>query len=1094
MLSLHQIRTIAQFEAKILFRSWFFRILGILMLGTIFFYNLAMIVFKEGQIQQAVTSAIPYSNLMFYNVVQAIIAIFLASDFLKRDKKLDTTEVIYTRSMSNGDYVIGKLLGNLIVFTTLNLIILGLALVFNIIVGFNTISWSAYILYFFLISVPTLIFIIGLSFVLMNIIKNQAVTFAVLVGYVFLTMFYLKNQYYYLFDYMVYNIPMLYSGFIGFVNLKLLLIHRGMYTLLGLSFITFSIYKLWRLPNKPFSNVYPLLLAVVFLAGGVILGTIHVNESTKGEELRKEMVSVNNKYASYNRVSIVSQGINLKHIDKNIVAESSIKAINKTNKSIDTLIISLNPGLIISKIEVNNRDINFTRDVHLALVKLSKPLSSNDSIEINISYQGLVSDEACYIDIDEKTRKKEQDADMVNIGKVYSYVSKNFVFLTPESNWYPTSTVGFNHKNALWMLPNFSKYYLEVTTNEKLTVISQGSTSKIANKTSFHNENLLPGISIVIGEYVEKSYENQQPDIGVYHRSGVDFYSKFFSEIKDTAQGIIYKAFEDYSLKLNIKYPFNRLCLVEVPIQVTSIQRFWSNHTEMLQPELIFVPEGGGQNRIFRFERNFKNKKDWGQSRGKSDKELKVEELNSFLNSFSKKIERNSFNFRNNTLIEEEVVNPFFVFDQFYAFNHPVESEEYPIFNTLLGSYYQKKAITGKDNRYSFGFGEEEKAVLLLQKKSLNDIMLNSEYYNLADNLIMLKGDALFSLLEKRIGKAQFEEILLELFSKHKSQTIQFSEFSSLIKEKTGHDVRTLLEFWLKSDKLPGFRIGSVEAFKVSDGERQHYLTRAVIGNDGDIEGIVKIAIRETGNDESSNIEYKTFDVGLNQFKTISILTDKQPSTVIINTNASKNVPVKQEISIMKAEKNDYIKAANEEKVEPLNNWDELNEIIVDNEDSLFTVQNISAQGLLVKLANKISIPGDEYQGFLTWSVSGKWGKYINSTFYGQYLHSAVAVRSGKGESKAFWTIPIKEKGQYDIYTYIPKAKNEEDNDYLGEYHYTVITDDGVNNIMVNGNDNDGGWVLLGTYYCSPENTKVELNNKSNARVVVADAIKAVKL
>ena len=121
MLSSHQIKTIAQFESKILFRSWFFRILGIMMLGTIFFFNLAMIVFKEGQIQQAVTSAIPYSNLMFYNVVQAIIAIFLASDFLKRDKKLDTTEVIYTRSMSNGDYVIGKLLGNLIVFTTLNL-------------------------------------------------------------------------------------------------------------------------------------------------------------------------------------------------------------------------------------------------------------------------------------------------------------------------------------------------------------------------------------------------------------------------------------------------------------------------------------------------------------------------------------------------------------------------------------------------------------------------------------------------------------------------------------------------------------------------------------------------------------------------------------------------------------------------------------------------------------------------------------------------------------------------------------------------------------------------------------------------------------
>lgn len=1099
MLSSHQIRTIAHFEAKTLFRSWFFRILGILVLAIIFFYNLAMVVFGEGELQQSVSSAIPYSNLMFYNVVQAIIAVFLASDFLKRDKKLDTTEVIYTRSMSNGDYIIGKLLGNLLVFTTLNLIILGIALIFNMISGFNTVIWASYLYYFFLISLPTLIFIIGLSFLLMNLIKNQAVTFSVLVGYVFLTMFYLQNQYYYLFDYMVYNIPMLYSDFIGFINLKLLLVHRGMYILLGLSFISFSTYKLWRLPNKPFSNTYPLIMAVIFLISGVLLGSIHVKESMKGERLRKEMVQLNNKYASTNRASIVYQNISLNHVDKTISVESNLKVVNQTNNPIDTLILSLNPGLTISNITINTSETKYIRKAHLALVHLSKPLSSNDSLKISISYRGLVDDEACYIDIDEKTRKKGEEADMVNIGKIFSCVSEDFVFLTPESNWYPSTSVGFNQINTLWMLPNFSKFDLGVTSKSNLNVISQGTSTKVANTTKFLNENMLPGISVVIGKYAKKGFTNQQPEIGVYHRPSLDFYSKAFSTIKDTTEKIIYKAFEDYSLKLNIKYPFNRLYLVEVPIQISSIQRYWSNHTEMLQPELIFVPEGGGQNRIFQFEKNMKNKKDWGEGRGMSDKDLQVEELNNFLNSFEKKISRSSYNFSHNSLQEEEVVNPFFVFDQFYAFNHPVESQEFPIFNTLLGAYYQKKAVTSSDNRFTFGFSEEEKAVLLLQKKSLSEIMLNPEYNNLADNLVMLKGDALFSLLEKRIGKAKFDEILIEIFTKHKNQTIPFEEFCSLLKEKTGQEVEPLLKFWLKSKKLPGFRVGSVDAFKVTDGERQRYLTRISIGNDGDIEGIVKVAIRETGdnnnnNDDNNKIEYKTYDIDVHQIKKISILTDKQPSAVIVNTNASKNIPVKQEISIMKAGQNDYLKAINEEKVEPLTSWDEPNEIIVDNEDSLFTVKNITKQGLLIKLANKIVIPGDDYQGYMWWFVAGKWAKYVNSMFYGKYLKSAVAIRSGNGESKAFWEIPIKEKGHYDIYTFIPKGKNEEDAQHVGEYHYTVTTDDGVSSVVVNCKDIDGGWTLLGTYYCSPNNTRVEMNNISNSRVVIADAIKAVKL
>ena len=69
---------------------------------------------------------------------QAVIAVFLASDFLKRDKKLDTTEVIYMRSMTNGEYVIGKTWGNLQVFLVLNIVVIALALVFNMLAQGNS--------------------------------------------------------------------------------------------------------------------------------------------------------------------------------------------------------------------------------------------------------------------------------------------------------------------------------------------------------------------------------------------------------------------------------------------------------------------------------------------------------------------------------------------------------------------------------------------------------------------------------------------------------------------------------------------------------------------------------------------------------------------------------------------------------------------------------------------------------------------------------------------------------------------------------------------------------------------------------------------
>ena len=44
-----------------------------------------------------------------------------------------------------------------------------------------------------------------LSIFLMLVLRNQALTFILLLGYIGLTLFYIQDKFYYLFDYMVYN-------------------------------------------------------------------------------------------------------------------------------------------------------------------------------------------------------------------------------------------------------------------------------------------------------------------------------------------------------------------------------------------------------------------------------------------------------------------------------------------------------------------------------------------------------------------------------------------------------------------------------------------------------------------------------------------------------------------------------------------------------------------------------------------------------------------------------------------------------------------------------------------------------------------------
>ncbi|MDZ7378390.1 MAG: xanthan lyase, partial [candidate division KSB1 bacterium] len=237
MLSLHNIWTVARFEIKTLLRSWFFRIFAGLAVVGLFVLNLLLLtnVGNSPWIFRGLPASVPYLNLSLLNVVQAVIAVFLASDFLKRDKKLDTTEVVYMRSMTNGDYVFGKTLGIFLVFLGLNLVVLLVAGIFHAAFSDLPFGIKPYLYYPLLISLPTLFYVFGLAFLLMSLIRNQAVTFVVLLGYIGLTLFVLGGKVHHLFDYMSFNVPLMYSDFVGFGDVGKILIHRGIYFCLGVS-------------------------------------------------------------------------------------------------------------------------------------------------------------------------------------------------------------------------------------------------------------------------------------------------------------------------------------------------------------------------------------------------------------------------------------------------------------------------------------------------------------------------------------------------------------------------------------------------------------------------------------------------------------------------------------------------------------------------------------------------------------------------------------------------------------------------------------------------------------------------------------------
>ena len=152
---------------------------------------------------------------------------------------------------------------------------------------------------------------------------------------------------------------------------------------------------------------------------------------------------------------------------------------------------------------------------------------------------------------------------------------------------------------------------------------------------------------------------------------------------------------------------------------------------------------------------------------------------------------------------------------------------------------------------------------------------------------------------------------------------------------------------------------------------------------------------------------------------------------------------------------------------------------------------------LLEKWLAKESEGAQKYTGMNYWRPPVNWTATTNSDFYGDYIRSGHYVKSGDGSVKAMWHVPIPEPGHYEVYYHLFKARRfgrggrgEE----RGEYQFFIHSDDAVEEQMLRIHNADNGWNRLGSFYFSSDTALIELTNKSNLRMVYADAVKLVKL
>lgn len=1178
----HNIRTVARYEAVTLRRSWFFRLFAIGSFVIFTFLNIGLFspIGDESWELVSIPSSVPLINLYILNIVQSIVVIFLAADFLKRDKKIDTNEVLYTRPVSNFEYITGKTWGILKLFIGLDIIILFIALLMNIISKDMSVDLVSYLQYLLIISVPTIIFSLGLAFMLMQIIGNQAITFLLLLGLAALNMFWLYYRMGSLFDYMAFGLPVFKSGIIGFDNNQLIVNQRLMYLLFGLCLVMATILTFKRLPQSKLQTTLCYVLLFLSLAGTIICtkNTFLIYKRNLNE--RKLIIETNRQFESQDAVTLTDAKIDISHSGGEIEAEAALCFVNENKTGINECFFSLNPGLKVKQVYHNGQEIDFKTVNHIILVGLPAMLQPGQKDSLTITYAGSIHEAFCYPNYTGNIKDNPYMIEMLRVNKRQAFLTKDFVLLTPETHWYPVPGLNYYPDNPARMKIDFTNFDLRVKTTPGLVPVSQGIMKKETEIYTFRTEFPLTGLTLAIGNYLSDTLTVDSINYITHYFPGNDYYRNEFSELKDTLSLLVSGIMNELETNFSSEYPFNTLSFVEVPVQFYSYPRMSTQTRAEIQPSLVLLPERMAtiRNAGFRKQKARQKRRMARSNTVITDKELEVRLFNDFIrNTF---ISGENFRFVNGNAVNEPV--RYRLSPSFYFFKNNFYSHDYPGINAAFESHLQKVAsplpsgYQGMDRVMT----DNDQANLILSRYSFRELLSKNPASDTIRQVLTVKGDYLFNLFRAKAGIEEFNDWFKKYLDDHRFRSVGIEQFNNDMIEKFGFGFYPYLDNWFESKELPGFIISNLQVSEIVVENRVRYQVTFVASNPEPVTGLFNISFRTGGAGpqggpggrgplmmpgggrgitaisrqgrgmESADIS-KIVSIDSCEAKRIGLILDAEPRAMMINTIFSKNIPGQliipvDEIGRIKEGTKPF---TGEELLPSIPDYGNPDEIIIDNEDSLFHISRQIDNSPLKKLLKINNNQGNTYLQINNMYAPEHWQPVVQSSYYGRYILSAVYTRAGSGNKEATWNAIIKDPGYYNIYFYVGKSVERTmvrgramgpggrgpggggpggggpgggpgggrprgdmppgnvpgasgPGAFQGgpgaeapikDLHLKIYHDQGVEEMTFDYQNAEGGWNYLGRYYLSADTAKVKISNLSEGRMVIADAVKWAK-
>lgn len=1023
--------------------------------------------------------AMPFMNAFLFNFVQVVFVIFICSnDLCVRSR--ETVEALYVRPVSNVKIVMGRNAGKLVAVTLLNFLSMGGALFFNILYSGYAFNGSLYLFYWLTLTFPTLVFILGLSNWLGQVVKHQGLFILLVLSIVGAGILFLATRLEGFLDPFAREIPNVFSDITGHAGIVNYLLQRITIFLIGIVFIFLTVGFYPRLDNSVNTRKKTGVLVGGLLLVLMIPVVTFINRHDARWEQQAFCKSLQDRYGGVLVDHVVSQRIVLQEETHGFHAESWMR-ITRLTSSDSSLVLFLNPGLEVDALEQDGIPVTYSRTGQVLVTDLH--LVEKDTVNLHVTYHGHIDGSVVCSDLPRESRGRELSK---RLGGMYRSGTRtvldleNYKSYSPASLWYPTCVIP---STSFLQVKDFTCYSLTVRHREGATVISQGIPEELKNdETIFHHAHALPGINLCIGNYNCRTIRVDSIRYNVYYFPGHEYFFERFGKVDDNVlverireikqdieyhkgnlSGAVVWGGEKRDRKYDRveRYPYEWLYLVETPI---SLYFFLGDQGEGEREScgLVSLPE------------NLLTSFFWGYE----EQECREDDSDLVFCSFLGDQECGLLASGPCSVSSALRGNTCFIASGKYPFIHETMSRVCKDIESLL-------TFTLDDNR-------KVNVINYLSKHSLQNAIESKLPSSLLNDIFIMKTAELKALIALQVDLNEFEMFYRDFLLRHLFEEVQLSAFEQEVKDSLGLELAPILEKWYKSDRLASF---VVKECKVCAIYHDIFYSFKIF-NQGEGDGVII-----TGDNQAWHIEAGA---------AVEIMSRKRmrrPDYLFMPLAC--NLP--DVLSLKRDNTLPYLDTlAKTIEMDPREFALDSTEIIVDNEDPGFRIVKNDLLEKIFPFKNKGT--GKKYGSV---SRSGRWELLIDKKYFGNPIKSALVIGIGEGKHRVEWHTSLPDDGEYEVlYYYFPGKeyhsnkfadKESRSHEFVDNKRYFIV-DDGVfeHKLEVELDPDGGEWISLGVFHFPKgRDVKVVLSDEGDINryvrhaylglsspKVVADAVK----